>query len=71
MTEKNIKNTNTWRLNSTLLNNQGITEEIKEEIIKYLDTTDQKHETAKPMGHGKNSSKMEVYSNTVFPQETK
>ena len=29
---KNVKNTNTWRLNSALLNNQEITEEIKEEI---------------------------------------
>ena len=29
---KNVKNTNTWRLNNTLLNNQEITEEIKEEI---------------------------------------
>ena len=27
-----VKNTNTWRLNSTLLNNQEITEDIKEEI---------------------------------------
>ena len=26
--EKHIKNTNTWRLNNTLLNNQEITEEI-------------------------------------------
>ena len=26
---KNVKNTNTWRLNNTLLNNQKITEEIK------------------------------------------
>ena len=31
---KNGKNTNTWRLNNTLLNNQEITEEIKEEIKK-------------------------------------
>ena len=30
--KKFIKNTNTWRLNNTLLNNQEITEEIKEEI---------------------------------------
>ena len=37
---KNIKNTNTWRLNTTLLNNQEITEEIKEEIKKYLETDD-------------------------------
>ena len=42
MTEKNVKNTNTWRLNNTLPNNQGITEETKEEIIKYLDTNDKK-----------------------------
>ena len=29
-----------WRLNNTLLNNQEITEEIKEEIKKYLETND-------------------------------
>ena len=34
---KNVKNTNTWRLNNTLLNNQDTTEEIKEEIKKYLE----------------------------------
>ena len=34
--KKTVKNTNTWRLNNTLLNNQEITEEIKEEIKKYL-----------------------------------
>ena len=38
--EKNVKNTNTWRLNKTLLNNQEITEEIKEEIKKCLETND-------------------------------
>ena len=38
--EKNVKNRNTWRLNNTLLNNQEITEEIKEEIKKYLETND-------------------------------
>ena len=37
---KSVKNTNTWRLNNTLLNNQEITEEIKEEIKKYLVTND-------------------------------
>ena len=31
---KNVKSTNTWRLNNTLLNNQEITEEIKDEIKK-------------------------------------
>ena len=40
---KNVKNTNTWRLNPTLLNNQEITEEIKEEIKKYLETNDNEY----------------------------
>ena len=34
------KNTNTWRLNNTLLNNQRITDKIKEEIKKYLEAND-------------------------------
>ena len=38
--KKTVKNTNTQRLNNTLLNNQEITEEIKEEIKKYLETND-------------------------------
>ena len=43
--EKNVKNTNTWRLNNILLNNQEITEEIKEEIEKYLKTNDNENTT--------------------------
>ena len=35
--EKTVKSRNTWRLNNILLNNQWITEEIKEEIKKYLE----------------------------------
>ena len=42
---KNVKNTNTWRLNNTLLNNQKISEEIKEEIKKYLETNDNENTT--------------------------
>ena len=42
--EKNCKNTNTWRLNNMLLNNQWMTEEIKEEILKYL-ANDNKYTT--------------------------
>ena len=38
--KKTVKNTTIWRLNNTLLNNQEITEEIKEEIKKYLGTID-------------------------------
>ena len=35
--KKTIKNTNIWRLNNTLLNNQQITEEIKKEIKIYIE----------------------------------
>ena len=37
---KTAKNTNKWRLKSMLLNNQWITEEIKEEIKNYLETNE-------------------------------
>ena len=43
--KKTAKNTNTWRLNNMLLNNQEITEEIKEEIKKYLETNDNENTT--------------------------
>ena len=35
---KSVRNTNTWRLNNTFLNNQQVTEEIKREIKKFLET---------------------------------
>ena len=35
--KKYVKDTSTWRLNNTLLNNQEITEYIKEEIKKQLE----------------------------------
>ena len=66
--KKTVKNTNIWRLNSALLNNQEITEEIKEEIKQYIETNDS---NPKPMGRSKSSSKREVYSNSISPQETR
>ena len=35
---KTVRNTNTWRLNNTFLNNQQVTEEFKREIKKFLET---------------------------------
>ena len=43
--KKSVKNTNTWRLNSAVLNKQEITEEIKEEIKKYIETNDNENTT--------------------------
>ena len=58
-------------LNNIPLNNQEITEEIKEEIKKYLETNDNENTmTQKPIGCSKSSYKKQVYSNTILPQET-
>ena len=55
-----------------LLNNQWITEEVKEEIKKYLDANDTKDTTLQNLWDAaKNSSKRKVYSNTSPPQETR
>ena len=43
--KKTAENTNTCRLNNMLLNNKWITEEIKEEIKKYLEAKDNKDTT--------------------------
>ena len=41
--KKTVRNTNTWRLNNTFLNNQQVTEEKK--IQKFLETNDNKNTT--------------------------
>ena len=54
------------------LNNQQVTEEIKREIKKFLEKKWQwKHNNLKPLGCSKSSSKRQVYSNTILPQETR
>ena len=43
--KKTARNTNTWRLNNTFLNNQQVTEEIKREIKKIIETNDNENTT--------------------------
>ena len=43
--KKTIKNTNKWRLNNTLLNNQQITEEIKKEINICIEMNESENTT--------------------------
>ena len=43
--EKTVRNTNTWRLNKTFLNNQQVTEEINREIKKFLETNSNENKT--------------------------
>ena len=44
--KKTVKSTNTWRLNIMLLNNQQITEKMKREVKKFLETNDNKNMTS-------------------------
>ena len=48
--KNSVNNTNTWRLNNTLLNDQEVTEEIKEEMKKYLETNDNENTTTQTYG---------------------
>ena len=45
--KKTVRNTNTWRLNNTFLNNQQVTEELEREIKKFLKTNDNENMTTK------------------------
>ena len=57
--KEKLRNTNTWRLNITFLNNQKVTEEIKREIKKISRNKWWKHKS-KPMGYSKSSPQREV-----------
>ena len=48
--KKTIRNTSTWRLNNMFLNNQQVTEEIKREIKKFLETNDNENMTTQTYG---------------------
>ena len=43
--KKKKRNTISWRLNNTLLNNKEITEEIRKEIKRFLETNDNENMT--------------------------
>ena len=58
--KKTVRNTNTWRLNNTVLNNQQVTEGIKKEIKTFLEinynentTTQNRWDAAKAVLRGK------------------
>ena len=45
--EKTQNHSNSWRLNSMLLNNEWVNNEIKEEIKMFLETNENEHTAAK------------------------
>ena len=75
--KKTGRNTNTWRLNNTFLNSQQVTEQIKREIKKFLETNDHENMTtqnlwdaAKAVLRGK-FIVYTIYIYTILPQETR
>ena len=64
--KKTLGNTHTWRLNNTFLNNQQVTEEIKREIKKFLETNDNENTTQNLWDAAKAALKREVYSNQSY-----
>ena len=70
--KKIIKNSNIWRLNNTLLNNQQIIEEIKKRNKNmHRNEWKWKHNNPKPIGHCKRGAKGKIHSITGLPQETR
>ena len=47
--KKTIRNTNIWSLNNTFKNNQQVTEKIKREIKKFLETNDNENMTTQKL----------------------
>ena len=66
---KNIKNPNIWRLNSTLLNNQQITEEIKKEIKICIEMNENENTTTQNLFSSVQFSRS-VMSNSLQPYES-
>ena len=68
--KKTIRNTTTWRLNNTFLNNQQVTEEVKREIRKIPRNKWQwKHDNSKPMRCSKSSPKRIAIQSYLKKQE--
>ena len=70
--KENWKNTNIWRLNSVLLNNQEVNEDIKEKVfLRTLRQIKMRTQLSRICRHSKSSSKREVHSYRGLPQETR
>ena len=48
--KKTVRNTNTWKLKNTFLNNHQVTEEIKRELKILLEKNDNEHDKLKTCG---------------------
>ena len=69
--KKSVKNTNSWRLNNELLNNQEITKKSKRKSKTTWKQMTMETQQPKTYGMQQKQFKREVYSNTILPQETR
>jgi hypothetical protein len=67
----NTKPTFTWKLNSTLLNDTFVKEEIKIEIKDFLEFNESEATTFKLMGHNEGSPKRKTYIPECLRKETR
>ena len=66
--KKTTKNTNRWRLNNILLNNQKITEEIKKKIKICIEMNENENTTTQNLWDSiKAVLKGTIHSNTCLP----
>ena len=65
--EKIHKHSKTWRLNSMLLNNEWVKNEIREKIKKFLETNENELTTIQNLCDREGSPEREVHSNTGLP----
>ena len=69
--KKTIKNTNIWRLNNTLLNNQQIMEEIKKEIKTCIETNENENTITSNLWDSVKAVLRGRFIATSLPQETR
>ena len=67
--KKSVRNTNTWRLNSTFLNNQQVTEKIKREIKNFLETNDNENMTTQNLQDAAKAALKSKFLAILLPQE--
>ena len=69
---RNKKSKLSWRLNNILLNNEEVTEEIRKEIQRLLETNDNENMMTQNLGDSaKVYNKREVYSNMILIQKAR
>ena len=69
--KRSVRNTNTWCLNSTFLNNQQVTEEAKREIKIFLETNDNENTTSQNLWDAAKAILRWKFIAMLLPQKTR